>query len=662
MGDNGSTSPYIPRAVTRGYSSILGSVLYSPWIWSTSYALAQDEQTPELMYRDAVVAHAFQHRKLLVTGSNWHLEPASAAPVDKHVAGVVEALLRRVSRFAQARFNLAEGVIRGSSWAGIRGDWTWRSILGDQARRWWAPTELVDVDTRRFRQRRDGEEARYTWEIDRYFPRRWEAIDLRHYLHHVVDDFEGTAGQGRGLMDLLWPYWRNKAELLKLWLQRLDRWALGNIFAKVSLDEEGRRDPNASTMVASWLDTLNKMRAGHVCVYDSQDEVELVETQGDGSEIRAAIDYVDEAMVRLSLGATLPTGGGKGAGSYARADVELAGEDLVELVQRQVDPVVRHPVLLEVVGTDLLGATAAADLVAALVGRRRRGLVLLGLGGGFLLTSLGAQLLARGFVGGRVAGLLQFARREHGGAGAGGPERGGVLGGAGPALLLLGGPLRGLPRRPLLVHPRLNRRRHLLVNPEPLLPGVGVVRRDVVCRGVGRHDRLRGDRARDLRDVVVELLLPSPRLRLPLRLLLGNVLRALLPPPLRRDPRRLSRLLMHRDQRLLPAELDGVALLLVRPLLVALLVLEFLRRLLEPGLPLRLRVLPRLEVSGLGLSLPLLLGQPPVREVRVARHDPRRRERVRLRVVDGRAAVERKREAQAVLHEGALALRLAEAA
>lgn len=368
MGDNGSTSPYIPRAVTRGYSSILGSVLYSPWIWSTSYALAQDEQTPELMYRDAVVAHAFQHRKLLVTGSNWHLEPASAAPVDKHVAGVVEALLRRVSRFAQARFNLSEGVIRGSSWAGIRGDWTWRAILGDQTRRWWAPTELVDVDTRRFRQRRDGEEARYTWEIDRYFPRRWEAIDLRHYLHHVVDDFEGTAGQGRGLMDLLWPYWRNKAELLKLWLQRLDRWALGNIFAKVSLDEEGRRDPNASTMVASWLATLDKMRAGHVCVYDSQDEVELVETSGDGSEIRAAIDYVDEAMVRLSLGATLPTGGGKGAGSYARADVELDVMHSKAALDRQG--------LEETITRDLVGLIYEANyatLVASCNGARPSG-------------------------------------------------------------------------------------------------------------------------------------------------------------------------------------------------------------------------------------------------------------------------------------------------
>ena len=45
--------------------------------------------------------------------------------------------------------------------------------------------------------------------------------------------------------------------------------------------------------------------------------------------------------------------------------VELAGQHLVELVEREPDAVVGDPVLLEVVGADLLGAPAAADLARA---------------------------------------------------------------------------------------------------------------------------------------------------------------------------------------------------------------------------------------------------------------------------------------------------------
>ena len=45
--------------------------------------------------------------------------------------------------------------------------------------------------------------------------------------------------------------------------------------------------------------------------------------------------------------------------------VQLAAEDPVELVHRELDPVVGEPVLGEVVGADLLGALAAADLRAA---------------------------------------------------------------------------------------------------------------------------------------------------------------------------------------------------------------------------------------------------------------------------------------------------------
>ena len=49
--------------------------------------------------------------------------------------------------------------------------------------------------------------------------------------------------------------------------------------------------------------------------------------------------------------------------------VELAVDDVVELVEREVDAVIGEPALREVVGADALGAVAGADQAAALLGR-----------------------------------------------------------------------------------------------------------------------------------------------------------------------------------------------------------------------------------------------------------------------------------------------------
>ena len=46
--------------------------------------------------------------------------------------------------------------------------------------------------------------------------------------------------------------------------------------------------------------------------------------------------------------------------------LQIAGDDLIELVQRQADAVIGHAVLREVVGADPLAAIAGADQALAL--------------------------------------------------------------------------------------------------------------------------------------------------------------------------------------------------------------------------------------------------------------------------------------------------------
>lgn len=326
-------SDYIPRAFTQAYGSAVGAILHAPYIYDTDYALAQDDQSYMLMRRDAVVAHAIEYRKALAAGLDWHLDPASPAPHDVKVAALLEALVKKIPRFAEVRKNMQEAVIQGESWQGLEGSWTNCAIAGGPVRRWWTITGIVDLDKRRFRQeKRTGTPENtpaWDWTVQRFFPLRWEKCEETHYIHHVAGSGESTLGRGFGLGSLIWHYWRDKVQLLKLWLQRLDRWALGNLVAKVALDEQSRRDPNNSQRVQSWLTVLNKMRAGHVCVFDAKDAIELVEATGDGSEIRQAVNYFDEAIIRLALGSVMPTGGNNVNGSYGRAEIESDSTNLI---------------------------------------------------------------------------------------------------------------------------------------------------------------------------------------------------------------------------------------------------------------------------------------------------------------------------------------------
>lgn len=315
------TSPLVPVSWSRSYQAQLGARLYAPYLLHVDYALFKADDAYELMERDAVLAAAFDYRRTLAAGTEWHLEPASPAPVDRKVAAILESLLRRVERFGQARYLLANAVIRGESWAGIRGSWRELSAAGGAVRRWWVVDELVDVDKRRFQTTKESA-GRYCWQIQRFEPYGLETIDRRHYVRHVHNAYEATLGRGEGCGPKVFEYFKIKAELLRCWMQFVDRTGTPNLVAKVAMDEGDRRDPNNSERLNSWLKVLTRMRAGNVAAYDAQDEIEYLEVQGDGSSIRLAVSYVDEAMTREVLGATLPTGGGSGAGSYARADVE----------------------------------------------------------------------------------------------------------------------------------------------------------------------------------------------------------------------------------------------------------------------------------------------------------------------------------------------------
>lgn len=323
----------IPRAINaEHYNASLGGALRSPTIWDTDEVLQQDPTAYEKMRHDAVIAHLVTQRKHEVAGTEWFLEPASSSEADKKIAQILETLLKKIGNFDTARFNLAEAILRGSSWAGIRGDFMQFSAYeGCPTQRWWVCTELSDMDKRRFRQvpiTRPGDmttDPVYGWEIKRPYTFQWEPLEPGWYVHHTYGDEESALGFGKGLSNAISQYWWAKQEVLKLALKYLDRWALGILSAKITLDEGSRRDPVNSTRVNNWLSTLKKMREGYVLVYDQKDIVEHLEANGVGFDcIKTMLDYFDGVFRILLLGASDPTNPDTSGGSYARATVQAA--------------------------------------------------------------------------------------------------------------------------------------------------------------------------------------------------------------------------------------------------------------------------------------------------------------------------------------------------
>lgn len=349
----------IPRAIQQEhYNASLGAALRAPIIWDTDEVLSQDPTAYEKLRHDTVIAQLVQQRKHEVAGTDWYLEPASSSKADKKVAQVVERLLKKCTNFEQARFRLAEAILRGAAWEGMRGQFVkFAATDGDEPRRWWVVHELASIDKRRFRQvplhvpGDQGAEPQYGWELKRPYTYTWEPLEPGWYVHHTYGDEEASLHYGKGLSNALSQYWWYKAETLKLAMKWLDRWALGVLAAKITLDEGARRDPTNAQRVNSWLTTLKKMREGYALVYDQRDVLELKEASGTGFEaITRMLDYYDGAFRVLLLGASDPSNPDTSGGSYARAKVQAAKSRALIRFDRA-----------------LLESTITRDLVATLV-------------------------------------------------------------------------------------------------------------------------------------------------------------------------------------------------------------------------------------------------------------------------------------------------------
>jgi hypothetical protein len=340
----------------RLYARGLGQMLRAIELYDTAdRALSNDPAAYERLRTDAVVAFAIRLRKLLSSGTDWFLEPASTHENDRRVLQICEHLLKHIESFGVARFNLAEAIIAGSRWAEIDGEEITTEIAGVPTMTWWVPRNLRDVDKRRMRQHgvpgqittrkvqfRDGggqlteqdvpfQTKEWRWQIWRPLNQIWEDIDRDEFIRHVNDDREDTLGYGGGLASEIYTYWYAKEVVLQLGLQFIERWAQGIVIAHVDSLRDGlASNPTSAQKMSEWLKALRTMRTEHSLVADAKDRLDVIDAPSGGwAAAMQALDYLDGSIRVCILGASLPTTKDAKGGSYAMAEIQQGVSDLL---------------------------------------------------------------------------------------------------------------------------------------------------------------------------------------------------------------------------------------------------------------------------------------------------------------------------------------------
>lgn len=338
-GTNPAQDQYV-QALTAAYRH--GFRLYDP-----DLASASDPEIFDKIRQDPVVMAAIETRLHKVAGRRWRVEANRPGnEQDKQAAGIMDDLWRQCQRFSESRYELASAVLFNRSFAFIQGRRAQDQLGEDtQARDWWQPHRLQDVDRRRFRQVPewlDSEQGRkqlrtYTemWSVRQG---RW--LRMAHpewFVKHVYGDEEARLGYGRGLLEAIYTYLWAKEVVIQEGLQGLERFAQGFLLVKVDGARDGSTGRANDAIQASWREVIKKARARHGIVADKLDDVEMIHPSGEGTkQVEFFLRYLDDAITRLITGSVLPTGGGGDGGSYARAEVEQDESEILVQYDRNL--------------------------------------------------------------------------------------------------------------------------------------------------------------------------------------------------------------------------------------------------------------------------------------------------------------------------------------
>lgn len=338
----GGPNPNLASSTQMAFSSMLAAIYRSDQpLYDQDESYRRDPDAWAKMMRDPIIRSLVEQRLAAVARQEWHVEPGDDSQAAKRVASIVEQLLRKITSFEASRRHLAKCIFLGYVPAWIEGA---RRVLavrdGDVPAigEWWTPTYLRPLDKRQFRfvsspLTGDGGALSPRVRAEIWFAGRnqWETV--RHpecLLLPVYDDDPSRLGYGRGLAEAMYAYHWLKGMVLEIGLSGFEKYANGVLVGKVANAQQAQPGRDNATVAAAMLSTLAKMRSEGVVVVDKEDDVSIVHPGNAGQDATAAwLAYFDDALARLILGSVLPSGGGQGVGSLARAEVEQSSTDAI---------------------------------------------------------------------------------------------------------------------------------------------------------------------------------------------------------------------------------------------------------------------------------------------------------------------------------------------
>ena len=323
--------------------SVYGSMIELP---DPDYALANDPYIYNKVMRDPVIASAIFQRLHSVAGNDWHLEAASDEEVDKKAAEIVEDLLGHISKFVQARYELASGIIRGRSYAYVRGQRRRMKIAGTMAE-WWVPHILKDIDKRRLHYKPSREPTKaggfdVSQVLEYWSMRKNDWVEMtkekrRALVVLTYQDREERLGYGEGLIVPIYHYFYAKGRIWQSSMEFLERYSQGIITAQVDPDRPGSVGKTNEEIVAEWHDVIDQMRARHALVYSKNDEMNIVEPSGSGANVGLDLmHYTDQCLTRLINGSIRPSGVDTETGARSQGEVEQETSDILISYDREL--------------------------------------------------------------------------------------------------------------------------------------------------------------------------------------------------------------------------------------------------------------------------------------------------------------------------------------
>lgn len=318
------------------YSWALGAAYRYYRLNDPSYALARDPSIDEKMDRDPKFAASSRYRRHLIAGRTWTVEPASDRDVDRRFAKVMTSLLKKCENLVEARFHLANAVVRGSAWGFMKGAIDNVSIDGEPDAAWWVIRRIQNVDRRRLHLRpekgEDGtpERVRLVWWS--WKRRQWELVDPSWFVCNVYDDTEANMGYGLGLRDALYFLMWFKEQLLADGLKAVKRWSRG--IMKVGVDGLRASSKSNATRVREWERATAESRERDAIVFDKTDEFDLVFPTGEGAKlVLEFIRYADDGIEELMVGSHVATSSTEG-GTYGLGKVHQQTTDILVTFDR----------------------------------------------------------------------------------------------------------------------------------------------------------------------------------------------------------------------------------------------------------------------------------------------------------------------------------------